>query len=69
MIKQLIAVAAFTASTMMTSGAQAAPGDYCNYVDGAVYCGVEENIVEGDPGYRNCIQRWTVASWACPPDE
>ncbi|NBW06958.1 MAG: hypothetical protein EBR82_02910 [Caulobacteraceae bacterium] len=58
---------ALLAASMMMAGTtvQAAPGDYCNYVDGTVYCGVEENIVEGDPGLRACIRRWELASLNC----
>ncbi len=66
---KVTAAGALLAASMMMAGttAQAAPGDYCNYVDGTVYCGVEENIVEGDPGLNACIWRWTLASWECPP--
>lgn len=68
-VRALAAVLAFAASALSTTGvAVAAPGDYCNYVDGTVYCGVEENIVEGDPGLTACIRRWERASWNCPPE-
>ena len=46
----------------------AAPGDYCLHADGTVYCGVEENIVEGDPGLRACIDRWERAIRDCTPE-
>lgn len=66
-IRAAIAATAFAASAFSTAGiAVAAPGDYCQYVDGTVYCGVEENIVEGDPGLSDCIRRWERASWTCP---
>jgi len=58
----------FAASALSTSSAMAAPGDYCLHADGTVYCGVEENIVEGDPGLRACIDRWERAIRDCPPE-
>lgn len=68
-IRTAAAAFAFAASALSTAGvAVAAPGDYCNYVDGTVYCGVEENIVEGDPGLSECLRRWERASWNCPPE-
>ena len=65
-LKVTVAGALLAASALLSVGtAQAAPGDYCNYVDGTVYCGVEENIVEGDPGLNACIRRWELASMTC----
>ena len=66
-IRSTIAAAAFAASAFSTGGvAYAAPGDYCLHADGTVYCGVEENIVEGDPGLPSCIRRWEQAIMLCP---
>ncbi|KDP93109.1 hypothetical protein ER13_03845 [Brevundimonas sp. EAKA] len=67
-IRSFIAAVAFTAGAVAASGVQAAAGDYCIHADGTVYCGVEENIVEGDPGLRDCIRRWELAVRNCPPE-
>lgn len=45
-IRTTIAAAALCAAAIATSGAQAAPGNYCPYADGAVYCGTEEFIYD-----------------------
>lgn len=66
-IRFTLAAAVFAASAFSTAGiAYAAPGDYCLHADGTVYCGVEENIVEGDPGLSSCIRRWEQAIMLCP---
>lgn len=64
-IRTTVAAAAFCASAIATTGAHAAPGDYCQYVDAAVYCGVEENLYPGASGYNDCERRWERASWDC----
>lgn len=66
--RSTLAAVAFAAGAIATSGAQAAVGDYCDYADGTVYCGVEENIVEGDPGLGDCLRRWEIASRDCLPE-
>lgn len=68
-VRYAVAVVAVSASALLTTGTSvaAAAGNYCDYVDGTVYCGVEENIVEGDPRLGACIARWERASMACPP--
>lgn len=68
-VRSSVAAITLAASALLTTGtASAAPGDYCLYADGTVYCGVEENIVEGDPGLTECVNRWERASWNCPPE-
>ncbi len=68
-IRSAVAAVTFAASALITTGttSAAAPGDYCLYVDGTVYCGVEENIVPGDPGLGECLRRWEQALPNCPP--
>lgn len=68
-IRTTIAAAAFCAGAIATTGAQAAPGNYCPYADGAVYCGTEEFIYENDPQFYSCLQRWQIGVMACPPEE
>lgn len=69
-IRSAAVAATFAASALLTVGSGAAtavaPGDYCNYADGTVYCGTEEFIYEGDPALHECVQRWERASWSCP---
>jgi hypothetical protein len=65
-----ITALAFAASALLTASAvQAAPGDYCLYANGYVYCGTEEFIYEGDPALGNCLMRWERGLWDCPPEE
>ncbi|HEX8660252.1 MAG TPA: hypothetical protein VF686_00185 [Brevundimonas sp.] len=66
-IRSLAAAATFAASGLLTvSPAAAAPGDYCLYASGEVYCGTEEFIYENDIRLPNCVFRWEQAQWDCP---
>jgi hypothetical protein len=66
-VGRVVAGLAAVAAIGVATASQADPGDYCAYADGYVYCGTEEFIYEGDPRLWECLQRWEVASWSCPP--
>ncbi len=69
LIRSAAALATFAAAALVSVGpAAAAPGDYCLYASGEVYCGTEEFIYENDPAFRSCVARWERASWDCPPE-
>lgn len=67
-LRSTIAVATFGAAALVTTGAQAAPGNYCPYVDGTVYCANEKFIYENDPRLGACLHRWEIGVMACPPE-
>ena len=67
--RSVAALATFAASALVSAGpAAAAPGDYCPYASGEVYCGTEEFIYENDPALRSCVARWERAIMDCPPE-